>query len=229
MASKAEKRNETISEQSKWVERMVQEIDEAGLPAPTKEHRFSNRKFRFDLAWIDLRIALEVEGGLWIRGRHVRPAGYERDCEKYNLATLLGWRVFRVTPRHIRQKKAIEMLQAVFRQPATPMLIFPIKSHTQNGADNGQQQNRNTRSNSNKRGTSTRTVRSGNTRETRTNLTDGERTTNDREPADFAPGMGRRSRVRTRAQPAVDLHRRRERWNDTTRCLQGDRFERRSL
>ena len=64
-----------------------------------KEYRFySPRKWRFDYAIPAHKIALEVEGGVWTRGRHVRPQGFLGDIEKYNTATLLGWRVFRTTP-----------------------------------------------------------------------------------------------------------------------------------
>lgn len=64
-----------------------------------KEYRFySPRKWRFDYALPAFKIALEVEGGVWTRGRHVRPQGFLGDIEKYNTATLLGWRVFRTTP-----------------------------------------------------------------------------------------------------------------------------------
>lgn len=64
-----------------------------------KEHRFYQpRLWRFDYAIPAYKIALEVEGGVWTRGRHVRPQGFLNDITKYNTATLLGWRVFRTTP-----------------------------------------------------------------------------------------------------------------------------------
>ena len=68
------------------------------LPEPIAEHRFAPpRRFRFDFAWPDKLIAVELEGGVWARGRHVRGKGYESDCEKYNLAQALGWSVYRFT------------------------------------------------------------------------------------------------------------------------------------
>ncbi len=73
-----------------------------GLPEPVAEHRFHpTRRWRFDYAWPDHRVALEVEGGIWSGGRHTRGAGYLGDLEKYNAATLLGWRVLRTTPRSL--------------------------------------------------------------------------------------------------------------------------------
>ncbi|HEY7313861.1 MAG TPA: hypothetical protein VH643_31215 [Gemmataceae bacterium] len=61
-------------------------LQAAGLPPPNREHRFAPpRRWRFDLAWPSLRLALEIEGGTWTGGRHVRGKGYENDREKYNL------------------------------------------------------------------------------------------------------------------------------------------------
>lgn len=65
---------------------------------PVTEYRFARpRRWRFDFAWPDLRIAVEIEGGVYTRGRHVRPGGYQGDIEKYNAAVLAGWRVLRYT------------------------------------------------------------------------------------------------------------------------------------
>jgi very-short-patch-repair endonuclease len=40
-------------------------------------------------------IAVEIEGGVFTSGGHSRGKGYEKDCEKYNAAVKLGWRVLR--------------------------------------------------------------------------------------------------------------------------------------
>lgn len=56
-----------------------------------------SRKWRFDFAHSDSRVAVEIEGGTWVAGRHTTGTGFERDCEKYNEAAFLGWVVFRLT------------------------------------------------------------------------------------------------------------------------------------
>ena len=64
------------------------------------EYQFlKERRFRFDIAILDKKIALEYEGLNFAGGksRHVTLSGYTNDCNKYNLATLNGWRVFRFT------------------------------------------------------------------------------------------------------------------------------------
>ena len=86
--------------------------DYEGLPAPIAEYRFHpTRKWRFDLAWPAYKIALEQDGGIWTRGRHIRGAGYIKDMEKLNAAALLGWRVFRFTPQQVRRGEAKAMIE----------------------------------------------------------------------------------------------------------------------
>lgn len=76
---------------------------------PTREYRFNaDRKWRFDFAWPDIRIAVEVEGGTSFGlSRHSRGEGFEADCEKYNAAAAKGWRVFRFTTQMVKDGRAI--------------------------------------------------------------------------------------------------------------------------
>lgn len=63
-----------------------------------KEYKFlPNRRFRFDFADPDLKLAWEFEGILSAKSRHTTITGYTNDCRKYNLAALNGWKVFRYT------------------------------------------------------------------------------------------------------------------------------------
>ena len=82
-----------------------------GVPEPEREYRFAaealGRQWRFDFAWPDKMLAVEAEGGTWARGRHVRGGGFERDCEKYNAAAMLGWRVLRYTSSMIDDGRAM--------------------------------------------------------------------------------------------------------------------------
>jgi hypothetical protein len=64
------------------------------------EHKFHpERRWRFDFAAPGAMVALEIEGGVWVRGRHSRGAGMIADMHKYNAAVSLGWSVIRVTPQ----------------------------------------------------------------------------------------------------------------------------------
>lgn len=81
-----------------------------------KEYRFhSVRKWRFDYAIPEHLVALEVEGGVWTGGRHTSPKGFLGDMEKYNTATIMGWKVLRTTPDDLCTNKTLNMLKtAIF-------------------------------------------------------------------------------------------------------------------
>lgn len=82
------------------------------LDAPYAEYLFHiSRSWRFDFAWPRQKIALEVEGGVWTKGRHTRPKGFLADCEKYNAAAVLGWRVLRVTPQTLLTTDTVNMVK----------------------------------------------------------------------------------------------------------------------
>ncbi len=86
-----------------------------GMPIPVREHRFATpRRWRFDYAWVDQRIALEQEGGLWVYGRHNRAASMIKDMEKYNSASALGWRVFRFTPQQVESGEWVDIIKPLF-------------------------------------------------------------------------------------------------------------------
>lgn len=85
--------------------------------APVKEYQFhSTRKWRFDYAFIEERVALEVEGGVHTAGRHIRPRGFLNDMEKYNTAATMGWLVLRTTPDQLRTFCTIELIRAAMAQ-----------------------------------------------------------------------------------------------------------------
>lgn len=81
---------------------MILRLLNAIRPGWVAEHRFASpRKWRFDFAHEEIMVAVEIEGGLWIRGRHNRPKSMIADMEKYNTATILGWRLLRYTPQQV--------------------------------------------------------------------------------------------------------------------------------
>lgn len=87
-------------------------LDSFGVKKPVREYRFhETRKFRFDFAWIEEKLAVEIEGGIWINGGHNRGVGYSKDMEKYNLATLRGWRVLRFAPKDIKNENTYAMIR----------------------------------------------------------------------------------------------------------------------
>lgn len=95
-----------------------------GLPRPHREVRFHpSRMWRFDLAWPAYLLAVEVEGGGYVAGRHATGKGIEDDCEKLSTAVALGWSVMRVTPRQFeRADPALTWIRAALaaRRPPDP-------------------------------------------------------------------------------------------------------------
>ncbi len=85
-----------------------------GLPTPTPEHVFHDvRKWRFDWCWIEQKVALEIEGGIWTGGAHTRGEHFLSDVDKYNAATVAGWRVLRTTPERVESGEVFAMLKEV--------------------------------------------------------------------------------------------------------------------
>lgn len=84
------------------------------------EYRFDNRdkprNWRFDFAWPDRRVAVEVEGGVWSNGRHTRGQGFISDTEKYNAAVMQGWRVLRYTRAMIESGQAVSEIEQILRR-----------------------------------------------------------------------------------------------------------------
>lgn len=96
-------------------------IAEVFMVTPVLEHRFGAeiaggtgkglrerlkaygvKDWRLDLAVPEYMIAVEFEGGGFVKGggRHNRAMGAIADCDKYNAATVHGWRVLRYTHTH---------------------------------------------------------------------------------------------------------------------------------
>lgn len=80
----------------------------------TPEYRFySERRWLFDYAYVEYKIAIEVEGGIWMEGggAHSRPANIIRDMEKYTRANVMGWKVIRRTPQQLMSAETIELIK----------------------------------------------------------------------------------------------------------------------
>jgi len=92
---------------------MLSQLKEAGFHRGMKEELqfLTERKFRFDFCWPEHMLALEVQGGIWSRGRHARPRGILNDYEKFSEAAILGWRIILVTGLEISNGSAIDRVK----------------------------------------------------------------------------------------------------------------------
>lgn len=110
-----------MSEPEDLLEELILERYEASVPqfnadldplaGYQREYVFAKpRRWRFDFAWPKRFLAVEVEGGIWIAGRHTRGGGFEKDNEKYAEAAILGWRILRVSPGQVKSGQAVDWI-----------------------------------------------------------------------------------------------------------------------
>jgi len=81
---------------------IIEEREDVAAPALklTPEFQFAKhlkRKYRFDFCHEGSRVAIELQGGVYSRGAHVRPDGYKKDCQKALLARELMWTTVALT------------------------------------------------------------------------------------------------------------------------------------
>lgn len=90
------------------------------LPLPEFEYLFTREiglktNHRSDYAWPKFKIALEVEGGIWSNGGHVRGSGKTRDIAKMNLYALAGYRVIYCVPKTLCSKETIQLINDLLK------------------------------------------------------------------------------------------------------------------
>ncbi|MEM9990624.1 MAG: hypothetical protein AAF738_02605 [Bacteroidota bacterium] len=90
-----------------------------GLPKPVAEYKFHpKRKWRIDYYFErdNQKVALEVEGGVWTRGRHTRGSGFLKDIEKYNQLAVHGIYLVRCVPTDLLKVSTINLLKSIFNE-----------------------------------------------------------------------------------------------------------------
>lgn len=116
-----------------YLEKMLDSHMKAhNLPEPKAEYRFAAelvqpgrgvkqrlaeaglKDWRFDFAWPDRKLAVEVEGGAFVGGRHTRGAGFSKDLIKYHHAAMLGWLVYRCDAAMIRNGMVVDFISQFF-------------------------------------------------------------------------------------------------------------------
>lgn len=88
----------------------------AGWPEPVAEQRLvPGRRFSCDLVWLEARLVVEVQGGVWLRrGGHTGGQAQIDDMEKLNLVQLEGYRVLQVTPQQVTDGTLTRLLARAF-------------------------------------------------------------------------------------------------------------------
>jgi hypothetical protein len=91
------------------------------IPEPEPEYKFHpSRRWRIDFAWPALKLAVEIEGGIWNQGRHTRGSGVKGDMEKYNTLAVMGWRLLRFDGDAVRSGDAIAFVESVVKGMLPP-------------------------------------------------------------------------------------------------------------
>ena len=79
-----------------------------------RQHRFAKadgRQWRSDFAWPEALVAVEVDGGTRIEGRHARGSGIEDDALKLSESAARGWRTVRLTGRMVRSGAGLGLIE----------------------------------------------------------------------------------------------------------------------
>ena len=83
-------------------------------PKLESEFRFHpTRRWRADYAHLPSRTLIELEGGVWVGGRHNRATGFVADAEKYFEAALAGWRVVRLVNSQLTLPNLARLVAAI--------------------------------------------------------------------------------------------------------------------
>lgn len=85
---------------------LAKHLRELKLAFETEVRFHESRRWRWDFALTDHRIAIEIMGSTWSAGRHTRGTGYQADCDKANQGTMLGWRLLRFTTEDVLNGRA---------------------------------------------------------------------------------------------------------------------------
>lgn len=97
----------------------------SGVQARLRDARL--RDWRFDFAFPQIRLAVEVEGGAGCYGRHQRPEGFHNDLIKYQEALKLGWIVYRVDAKMVRTGVAVNTIQLLVERQLRDAPLFQLE------------------------------------------------------------------------------------------------------
>lgn len=126
-----------------WSGKLLMQLRGAGLPEPEAEYKFHpKRRWRLDFVWLDIGLAVEVDGGIHGRavkchnckqtvkrrlkdgrfitvregGRHNTGKGFESDREKWAEATIYGWTIIGVTSGMIEDGRALDLITRAYEK-----------------------------------------------------------------------------------------------------------------
>jgi len=88
------------------------QVEAIGLPEPEREYLVPGvPRFRYDFAWIEQKLLVEINGGTWGHMGHSTGKGIARDYRKNRLPQALGWRCYSFTGDEVRSGEAVEVIR----------------------------------------------------------------------------------------------------------------------
>lgn len=89
-----------------------------GFPPFERDYRYvPGRKYEADMAFLEQRLLVEVQGGIWRRGGGAHSGGkaIERDIEKHQLAVIYRWHMLPVTTDQVTDGTALTIINEALR------------------------------------------------------------------------------------------------------------------
>jgi very-short-patch-repair endonuclease len=99
---------------------LVELVDRFGLPRPATQLKVAHHRFKayLDFAYPDARVAIEMDSEEY----HLDLEQFHYDRTRQNQLVLLGWRVLRLTKRHVREepRRVAQQIASALASPVLP-------------------------------------------------------------------------------------------------------------
>jgi len=108
-----------IKNKSKYNDPFIQFVkQELGIELWPEFYFCTERQFRIDYAIPQYKIAIEQEGGIFMKGNsgHSSGTGIARDMEKNNLLVAKGWKLIRRQPNEMLTIETVDILRSLFKK-----------------------------------------------------------------------------------------------------------------
>lgn len=117
LADRQSRRSEILSVRSTpkkdYKAELLQQLSLVGIQVEPEFQMLATRKYKADWRVTGTNVLIEFEGGLFAKSKqgHSSVTGILRDIEKYNLCAIAGWKVIRVTPKHVTSGEALQWIE----------------------------------------------------------------------------------------------------------------------
>jgi len=106
-------------------------FEQFGIPEAEFEYHLyvpgHSKPYRFDIAWSNKKVALEIQGAIWkgSAGGHTSGKGIKSNWIKYNYAAQTGWRIIYCEPSEWTSDETFETIKKTlaYRRPLTASII----------------------------------------------------------------------------------------------------------